>query len=201
MESRAPIEVTDTRRQLLKAAKRLFAERGFYGASIAQIAEELGITKQALLHHFGYMERLYDEVMIQMAEDLARVVAKAQALDPDPKRQLEALLVKLYGNLFEHPQDTQLLMRELLDNRSRAEHAHSWRMKGFLDALTAMVAKASPRLARAEALARVYLVLGAINYVAVSEPTLKQMYPELGGLKAQFPAEVRRLVQLYLESP
>ena len=43
----------DTRERLLDQAESLFAERGFYGVSIAAIANELGLTKQALLHHFG----------------------------------------------------------------------------------------------------------------------------------------------------
>jgi AcrR family transcriptional regulator len=55
--------VRDTRDAFLDAAKRHFAQRGFYGASIAAIAEELGLTKQALIHHFGTKERLYGEVL------------------------------------------------------------------------------------------------------------------------------------------
>ena len=41
-----------SREEYLDAAEALFAERGFYGVSIAAIAEQLGLTKQALLHHF-----------------------------------------------------------------------------------------------------------------------------------------------------
>ena len=52
----------DTRERLLDQAEPLFAERGFYGVSIAAIASELGLTKQALLHHFGSKEKLYGEV-------------------------------------------------------------------------------------------------------------------------------------------
>ncbi len=53
----------DTPAELIAAATRLFAARGFYGVSIAAIAEELGITKQALLHHFGNKEKLYSAVL------------------------------------------------------------------------------------------------------------------------------------------
>jgi len=192
--------VSDTRKAFLRAARRLFAERGFYGTSIAQVAEELGLTKQALLHHFGSKERLYGEVLAQMAAGLSRVVERARATDPDPERQLEELLLSLYRNMFDHPEDTQLLMRELLDNRSRAPHAHSWYLKDFLAAIVAMVRKAPAGRSLSErgALARAYLVLGAINYVVVSEPTLRQMYPDLGDPEQQFPEEIRRLVRTFL---
>lgn len=43
----------DTREKLLAAAHSQFADRGFYGASIAQIAGEVGLTKQALLYHLS----------------------------------------------------------------------------------------------------------------------------------------------------
>ena len=52
-----------TRDQLLAIAATQFAQKGFYGASIASIADELCLTKQALLHHFGSKEKLYGEVL------------------------------------------------------------------------------------------------------------------------------------------
>jgi AcrR family transcriptional regulator len=199
MEGRIPndLAIGDTRSDFLRAAKRQFAERGFYGTSLAAIAAELGLTKQALIHHFGTKERLYGEVLAQMANRLGTTVARARSADPDPIRQLEKLLLKLYRNLFDHPDDTQLLMREILDNRPRAERSHSWYLRDFLDSIVAMVRKAPGALTETEALARVYLWLGAINYFAVSEPTLRQMYgdPAFNALKDQFPQEVRRLVR------
>ena len=42
-----------TRAKILDGAKRLVMTQGFAGTSIAAIASELGLTKQALLHHFG----------------------------------------------------------------------------------------------------------------------------------------------------
>ena len=54
----------DTREKLLNAAHSRFAERGFHGASIALIAGEVGLTKQALLYHFKRKDDLYREVIL-----------------------------------------------------------------------------------------------------------------------------------------
>ena len=62
-----------TRDQLLATARTLFAERGFYGVSIASIANEHGLTKQALLHHFSSKEKLYGEVLKEIADDFAAI--------------------------------------------------------------------------------------------------------------------------------
>ena len=60
----------DTREKLLQAAVEQFAERGFYGASIAQIAGELDLTKQALLYYFKRKEDLYAEVLKRISDRL-----------------------------------------------------------------------------------------------------------------------------------
>ena len=62
----------DTRKALLDAATRLFASAGFHGASLANIADALGLTKQALLHHFGAKEKLYGEVLVREVLDIDR---------------------------------------------------------------------------------------------------------------------------------
>jgi AcrR family transcriptional regulator len=48
-----------TRRALMDAAARVFAERGFHGTSIDAVAEEAGFTKGAVYSHFGSKEELY----------------------------------------------------------------------------------------------------------------------------------------------
>jgi hypothetical protein len=142
-------------------------------------------------------------VLADMASGLTGVVKKARAAGPEPADQLEALFLRLYENLtVRAPDDTRLVVRELLDNPLRAEHAHSWPMKAFLDALVAMVraAPATKGLSEAEALARVYMLIGAMQYVAVSEPTLRNMYGKAAyaDLRGQLPAQVRRLVRAAL---
>jgi len=42
----------DTRARILDAARALFADRGYAGTSMRDLAEELGMTKAALYYHF-----------------------------------------------------------------------------------------------------------------------------------------------------
>ena len=51
------------REKVLLAATQMFAERGYAGASIADIAEAAGVTKPALLYHFGDKERLWRDAV------------------------------------------------------------------------------------------------------------------------------------------
>ncbi|MEL6727618.1 MAG: TetR/AcrR family transcriptional regulator [Pseudomonadota bacterium] len=190
----------DTRERLLDQAEPLFAERGFYGVSIAAIANELGLTKQALLHHFGSKEKLYGEV-------LKRISTRFETIDPAPAdadstQQLTAFLLALHMQNTTSTNATRILMRELLDNKRRADTAGTWYLKTFLERLIAMV-KAVPNwtdASDAEALALVYQLLGAINYFGISEPTLTGIFGNRGyeALNAAFPSQLEQLIRARL---
>ncbi|MEM7739702.1 MAG: TetR/AcrR family transcriptional regulator [Pseudomonadota bacterium] len=175
-----------TRDQLLAAATALFAERGFYGVSIAHIANEVGLTKQALLHHFSTKEKLYGDVLETISGDLDDLRADALSISSDPTAQLQTFLRAMARRDRASTIRSRLLMRELLDNKRRADTAGVWYLKPFLENLVLMMQRlpAWKGVSDSVALAAVYQLLGAINYYAVSEPTLSgilggQRYGEL----------------------
>ena len=168
----------DTRELFLDTAEELFAERGFYGVSIAAIADELDLTKQALLHHFGSKEKLYGEVLARISVEFEAMIKKAAADPGDPVRQLTTFFMQLQSPENWRLRRTQLLIRELLDNRRRAEKAGAWYLKPFLESLIVMVQSVPnwEKASDAEALAIAYQWLGAINYFAISGPTLSGIF-------------------------
>ncbi len=188
-----------TRDQLLETARNLFAERGFYGVSIANIADEHGLTKQALLHHFSSKEKLYGEVLRRISEEFDGMRTAAASSGAEPIAQLKTALV---GMIPTKPADyvrTRLLMRELLDNPNRAEKASAWYLKPLLQDLIDM-AKNLPGWAGAsdaEALALIYQLLGAVNYYAVSEPTLHGIFGEkrVAALKRSFSPRLDAMIE------
>ena len=187
-----------TRAQFLQTATHLFAARGFYGVSIAAIAAEMGLTKQALLHHFGTKEKLYGEVLARISDAFAGAVA-AQSHVKTPEDQLEAVVLEIYRRAMANPDETQLLMRELLDNKRRAEQAGTWYLKPFLDDLVAIARQTGRWRDAGDAAVRagIYQLLGAVNYFAVSEPTLKRMFGQnaFAELRQAYPAALTRLIQ------
>lgn len=65
--------------QLLDIARRLFAQKGYAGTSLRDIASEAGITKAALYHHFPNKEALYDKVVLDGLRALFAYVEQAVA--------------------------------------------------------------------------------------------------------------------------
>ncbi len=196
---------SETRELLLAAAKRQFASKGFYGASIAGIAEELQLTKQALLHHFGSKEKLYGEVLQLISDQLSSDISQARARESAPLDQCVGALLAFYTSALEGTDSTQLLMRELLDNKRRAEHAGNWYLKSFLDTLAAMVKSVPGRedMSDSDALILVFQLLGAVNYFLISAPTLQRMFGKAnyGRMKKRYPEELERLARSHLEVP
>lgn len=193
-------EQPDTKTQMINIAAWLFADRGFYGVSIANIADELGLTKQALIHHFGTKEKLYGKVMATIAARVVQHTTTAQ--DGDPQDRLEAFFEAFAAYAISHPNDTRLLMRELLDNKQRAEEAAHWYLEPFLRNLVSMV-QATSRWHNApepQALAVGYQLLGAVTYFVVSEPTLSRLFgaAQFAEMQDIYPGELRRTVRALL---
>lgn len=190
-----------TREQLIAVATSRFSEKGFYGTSIAGIAEELGLTKQALLHHFGSKEKLYAEVMHRLSDMLIATIDESDDGRP-PARRIEHTLDAIRVRFRSHPEEARLVLRELLDNRQRAETAGVWPLKPFLDRIAELTRAALPeeRLDPPAALAIAYQFLGAIGQFAVSEPTLRAMYgaAQFAAMEQRFDAELVRLARLRL---
>jgi AcrR family transcriptional regulator len=67
MTSKAPRSArsVERRAEILRATLEVIAERGYRGASLAAVAERVGLTQQGLLHHFPTKETLLVAVMAE----------------------------------------------------------------------------------------------------------------------------------------
>src|SRR5271163_1888221 len=68
----ARAEGADTRAELLRAAAEVFAQRGFGGASVDEIAERAGYSKGALYWHFASKHELFFALMDAFVDAPAR---------------------------------------------------------------------------------------------------------------------------------
>ena len=194
----------DTRQRLLDIAEQLFAERGFYGVSIAAIASEVSLTKQGLLHYFNSKEKLYGAIVQRISDDFQDHQREALQASEDPAERLGKFYAALAEPTETNVQRTRLLMRELLDNNERAAKAENWYLRPFLDRLISMVkdVNKSEKLSDAEALAYGYQILGAVNYFLISTSTLKAMYGAkfIEAISTDFIKNLNRLINQGLNS-
>ena len=58
----------DTKTRILEIALELFAEKGYLGTSMSDIAGQLGITKAALYKHYAGKQEILDHIVARMEE-------------------------------------------------------------------------------------------------------------------------------------
>lgn len=90
----------DTRVKLLDAAERLFAEHGYDGTSLRDIATRANLHLALSTYHFGTKERLFEEVIQRRATEIQGIrLAELEKVDIDqlPREEAVRALIEAYA--------------------------------------------------------------------------------------------------------
>ena len=122
---------TDISKQILDQATRLFAARGFVGASLRDIARAVGIRKPSLLYHFPSKDELRRGVLTQMLAHWNETVPRLLKAATSGQEQFEAVTGETVKFFVEDPDRARLLLREMLDRPEEMrplveEHVKPW---------------------------------------------------------------------------
>jgi AcrR family transcriptional regulator len=85
----------ERRQQLLDVARSLFAEKGFDGASVEEIAHRANVSKPVVYEHFGGKEGVYAVVVDREMHYLLASMTTALAEEAHPRLLLERAAVAL----------------------------------------------------------------------------------------------------------
>jgi len=109
---------TSTRDLILEAAGRRFAERGFAGVSVREIATDAGLKNQAsLYHHFRDKRALYEAVLARGIEPIVTLVADSRSHHAGADVGDPFFVERLVDYLAAHPHLPRLLQRAALEDR------------------------------------------------------------------------------------
>lgn len=174
-------QARQTRERLLEAARRLFEERGYEGASIAAIAEEAGVSAESVYAHFGNKRTLLGELVRRAVrgDDPAPVPEqagpRAVAAATDQREQLRLFAADIALRL---ERAAPLVAVVVCASRSDAELAellerlHADRLRNLGHFVDALAANGPLTLAREEAIETVW---------ALTSPELHQLLTRIRG--------------------
>jgi AcrR family transcriptional regulator len=103
------------RDEILDEATRLFAERGYEGTSMADLAERVGMRKASLFYHFASKDVLYAAVLDRLIAAVGATIASAATAEGSYVERLDNLSEAITTVLGEQPFAARLIVREAMD--------------------------------------------------------------------------------------
>lgn len=153
------------REAILDKAASLFAQRGFLGASMLDLAAACDISKSLLYHYYSSKEDLLYAVMLSHLDQLLEAVARIMDEERAPKAKLSALIHAFMSHYVGASARQKVLLNEL-DNLPAAQRATIVeKQRDIVEDLQRLIGDAFGE-ARSAASARVrtMLVFGMINW-------------------------------------
>ena len=90
VKTKKALQSEETRRKLVRAARKLFESKGFSEASTEDVVRGAGVTRGALYHQFRDKKALFAAVVEELERELVVRIGVAVAAETDPWERLQA---------------------------------------------------------------------------------------------------------------
>lgn len=103
-----------TRERILDAAEGLFADRGFDGTTLRDVAGRVGIRTPSLYNHFPSKEALYTAVIERVVEPVLALLSEITLAGPDSRPDSREVVERVMELLARRPDLPRLVVHEAL---------------------------------------------------------------------------------------
>ncbi len=112
-DDRAQRQRQQRRREILDAAKEVFAERGYHSASISDIIGAAKIARGTFYLYFTSKHHVFDSILEEALQELRSRIARIDVSEgaPPPQVQLRTNLVRVMAFTLGDPHFSRLLLR------------------------------------------------------------------------------------------
>lgn len=167
------------RQALLDAALVVFTRRGYESATLEEIGAELGVSRSAVLYHFGSKADLLASVVAPLFDELDGALGDVDGVDPPLARpQLRSLVGRSVDAMLAHHATATLLWR---DRTARAVGDREGRLDRWSDGFLRLTGGARPQaLAAVRSLAALEVVAGSgLDGAASDDPTTRRLLVDM----------------------
>ncbi len=174
-----------TSEKILNCATQLFAQFGFDGTIMDDLAEQCGVNKASIYYHHKDKATLYDHVLTALFTPIAESMGAAVEAETDPVKMLEAHIKTFAKSNEEQPHFTAIVMRELATG-GRTMPAQARVQMQRLPKLLKNILETGveqKRFRDTDPLVLHFMIVGAINLFVASIPMRRSLPASDGQLK------------------
>lgn len=110
-----PTDPDSPQARILDAARALFAEKSFEGASTREIAQAAEVNQAMIHYYFGNKQQLYKRVIIDQLYTLFIMIASMMQEDMRPVGFVSEFPLRLIEQLRKRPMFRKIILREIAD--------------------------------------------------------------------------------------
>jgi len=103
----------ERRRQILDAAVRAFAKRGYHACRVSDIAEEAGVAYGLVYHYFESKDAVLEAIFREMWGMMVGAINAVESLDDSPREQLRKACAIVLRTWRDYPDVVRVLVREV----------------------------------------------------------------------------------------
>lgn len=118
---------------ILKESQRLFAEKGFHGVSIDEIARAVNVSPAILYRHFESKQALYDAVLRELSSQRESYVEAVINSGASFEEVLVSMTEVFIHSIDENPNLLRIEMQSLLNGNPATSEFFENRWKSFTD--------------------------------------------------------------------
>ena len=130
---------------ILAAAARLFAERGYAGCSMQDVAHSANVSKANVFHHFGNKEGLYLAVIKGAIEEFGHRLNTLVHCPGATSKRVEHLVSAHLHHLLRRRGETHLILRELFEANPGQRSAVAPILGGNFSQIVRLIAEGQER--------------------------------------------------------
>ncbi|OBH50671.1 TetR/AcrR family transcriptional regulator [Mycobacterium sp. E2479] len=154
---------SDRRLQLLSAAERLFAERGFLAVRLEDIGAAAGVSGPAIYRHFPNKESLLVELLVGISTRLLAGARQVRTHSTDAAAALDGLIDFHLDFVFNEPDLIRIQDRDLAYLPQAAERQVRKSQRQYVEVWVGVLRELNPDLAEADARLTAHAVFGLLN--------------------------------------